>query len=266
MGGYAAAATSAAAVLWRRPLVLVDLDATPSATHRILGTFATHRCVAFGHPSDHITVTGAPVRRDLADIDRSPEARERARRELDPPMDPRRRAVVVMTGSLGARRVNDAVSDLATRWRDREDLALIQITGRRDHAEFVSRAVEGALDYRVIEFGDMATWWAVADVAVCRAGAMTVAELTLLALPAVLVPLPGAPGDHQAHNARALADEGAALVVQDAACDAETLAGALESLLEGAVAAEMSRASAELAHPHAAEEIARVVRRVGGLG
>ncbi len=260
VGGYAAAAMSTAAVVWRRPLILVDLDATPSATHRILARFATVRCVALGQASERVVVTGAPVRHDLAELDRSPDERLRAKARLTPPIDPERRVVVVMTGSLGATSVNRATIDLARRWRDRDDVTLVHVTGRRDFSWVMSeRPAPGALDYRVIEFADMTTWWAVADLAICRAGATTVAEITVLSLPAILVPLPGAPGDHQSYNARALAAVGAAVVLADSDCSGEVLARHANALLDPEVCQEMSRASSLLAQPDAAGAIARTV-------
>ena len=265
VGGYASAAVASAAVIWRRPLVLVDLDATPGATHRLLARFATVRCVALGKPSDRVVVTGAPVRRDLTELDRSPDERERAKARLSPPIGPERRVVVVMTGSLGAAQVNRAVVDLARRWRERTDLTLVHVTGRRDYEWVTSQRPEvTGLDYRVIEFAEMATWWAVADLAICRAGATTVAELTILSLPAILIPLPGAPGDHQGYNARALAAVGAATVLADAACTGERLDELALDMLDPEVWTAMSRASAQLAQPDAAAGIARTVLRVGG--
>lgn len=263
VGGYAAAAIASAAVLWRRPLVLVDLDATPSATHRLLARFAAVRCVALGTAGARVEVTGAPVRRHLSDINRDETHRRQAKGQLTPPIEVARRVVVVMTGSLGATRVNHAVIELAELWRDRRDLTLVHVTGRRDfdmvrHA----RRPGGELDYRVIDFADMATWWSVADIALCRAGALTVAELTNLGVPAILVPLPGAPGDHQTHNARALSDAGAAVMVSDDACSGDVLAQEIEAMLEPARWAEMSRASSRLARPNAARDIARVALSV----
>nr|MBW4030738.1 UDP-N-acetylglucosamine--N-acetylmuramyl-(pentapeptide) pyrophosphoryl-undecaprenol N-acetylglucosamine transferase [Acidobacteriota bacterium] len=176
-----------------------------------------------------------------------------------------RRVVVVMSGSLGATRVNDAVLDLASRWSGRRDVALIHITGRRDFDAVSARRPDvGALEYRIIDFADMTTWWAVADLAICRAGAITVAELTTLSLPAILVPLPGAPGDHQGHNARTLAAAGAAVVVSDVECTGARLQREADALLDPAVGRAMSRASSSLARPDAAAAIARVVVSVGG--
>ncbi len=243
--------------------MLVDLDATPGATHKILARYATARCVALGSPGADVHVTGAPVRSDVLVLDRSLDARQAAKTEVNPPIDASRRVVVVMTGSLGATRVNRAALELAQLWRDRRDLALVHITGRRDY-EMVEAAQPAwaGLDYRVIDFADMSTWGAVADGASCRAGATTVAELTTLALPAILVPLPGAPGDHQARNADALAAVGAARTLRDAECTGETLATLVAQLLSPAVWAEMSRASSLLARRDAAVRIAQVALSV----
>jgi len=262
VGGYAAFAVGAAAVLWRYPLVLVDLDATPGAVHRLLGRFARRRCSAFHISGANVVVTGAPVRADVAAIDRSPSARRAAKARVLPPLDPERVVIVVMTGSLGSARVNDAVSDLAQRWSSREDVAIIHVTGRRDYERIAARQPKrGALDYRVVAFGDMVTWWGVCDLAVCRAGSTTLAELSLLSIPALLVPLPGM-SDHQTHNAEAVVASGGATLLRDEDCDAATLAASLTPLLDPSRRAAMSQATRTLAHPDAAGAIARVVDEI----
>ncbi|MGA2123732.1 MAG: glycosyltransferase [Acidimicrobiales bacterium] len=260
VGGYASFAVAVAAVCWRVPLVLVDFDAVPGAAHRLLARRAIKRCTAFAAAGENVVVTGAPLREGIEAIDRSPGARQDAKSRAEPPIDADRTVVVVMTGSLGSRRVNVAVRDLAQSWSSRRDRALVHVTGRRDFAEIVaSRPTLDGLDYRVIEFGDMESLWSICDVAVCRAGAITVAELETLAVPAVLVPLPGAPHDHQTMNARALAEVGGALVVRDDRCNAQTLGDALDTIADASVRDEMGRAVHSLAHPHAASAIAEVV-------
>lgn len=259
VGGYASFATCAAAVVWRVPLVLVDFDAVPGAVHRLFRRAAARRCVAFGFPADDAVVTGTPLRAAVEAVERGDDARARARAAANPPFEPERLVVVVMTGSLGSRRVNDAVVDLAARWASRRDVAIVHVTGERDYHRVLARRVPGDLDYRVVAFADMAELWAVCDVAVCRAGAVTVAELTRLAIPAVVVPLPGAPGDHQRRNAEALAAVGGARVIEDASCDAETLAEALEALEAPAARAAMASALGALGRRDAAAAIAEVV-------
>ena len=265
VGGYAAAAVGAAAVLWRRPLVLVELDASPGVVHRILARFASRRCLAYGPGDERSVVTGVPLGHDVIAVDRGIEARERSRRTMDPPIEPGRTVVVAMSGSLGATRVNDAVSDLAHRWSRRTDRTIIHVSGRRDASRVLARRQPtDGLDYRIIEFAAMAPLWSVADVAVCRAGATTVAELTALGIPSVLVPLPGAPGDHQTRNARAVADSGGALLVRDEDCDGAALESALERLLTPDEWERATDAARRLGHLDAATAIARVVLDVGG--
>ncbi len=260
LGGYAAAPMALAAVALRRPLVLVDLDAVPGAVHRWLGPFAARRLVPFGTSAGRVVVTGVPVRQALVHLDRSNEARRSARLAFRPPIDERRTVIVVMTGSLGSARVNSAVLELARRWSARDDLTLVHVTGRRDAAR-VRAAVPppSALDYRLIEFADIGQLWAVADAAICRAGATTVAELAALAIPAVLVPLPGAPGDHQARNAARVCEAGGAVIVADETCDGAHLADALAPLLDPERRATMARAMGTLGRPEAPRDIARVV-------
>ncbi|MHB8826723.1 MAG: UDP-N-acetylglucosamine--N-acetylmuramyl-(pentapeptide) pyrophosphoryl-undecaprenol N-acetylglucosamine transferase [Acidimicrobiales bacterium] len=265
-GGYAALPAGLAAVLWRRPLVLVDLDAIPGATHRVLARFARARCVAQEASDPRDVVTGVPLRKAITSIDRGDGARRAARAGFTPPIPKDHLVLVVMTGSLGSRSVNDAVSDLAVTWRARSDVTILHVTGRRDADQVRARAVQlEGLDYRIYDFADMAELWGVADVALCRAGATTLAELCALGIAAVLVPLPGAPGDHQGHNARRLADAGAALVLDDASLSGEVLASTLEKLIANGRYHEMGRAALDMARPDAARAIADVVRRAGGI-
>ena len=263
VGGYASFPVSAAAVLWRRPLVLVDLDATPPATHRVLQRFAARRCVALGEPSASTVVTGAPVRDAIAAIDRSEEGRRHARTKFSPPIDASRQVVVVMTGSLGASSVNRAVMGVAALWRERDDITLVHVTGRRDEAWVCDGApTTVGLDYRILSFADMVPLWQVADVAVCRAGATTTAELTTIGLASILVPLPGAPGDHQGENARALARAGAALVLPDAELSPEKLAATITFALQEPLHSSMAQAAKSLGKPVAARAIALAVTEV----
>ena len=106
---------------------------------------------------------------------------------------------------------------------------------------------------------DMAALYAAASVVVCRAGAVTVAELSVAGVPAVLVPLPGAPGDHQTHNARSRADAGAAVLLADPECSGRRLAEILEPLLaDPAGLAQMAAAARGLGRPDAAARVAEL--------
>lgn len=264
VGGYASFAVAMSAVIWRRPLIVVELDATPGAVHRVVGRFAIKHCVAFGSGETNEVVTGAPIRNALQKLDRSVVARSRARAEMSPPIESHRRVLVVMTGSLGARSVNDAVLDLARLWSDRDDLTILHVTGRRNYDNVSAKVpTTQQLDYRIMPFGDMVQLWSVADIALCRAGATTVAELTALGIASILVPLPNAPGDHQYKNAVAVEKAGGALVLQDDKCTGATLAHSLDVILADNVANQMGENAHRLGHLDAASAIAKVILEVG---
>jgi UDP-N-acetylglucosamine--N-acetylmuramyl-(pentapeptide) pyrophosphoryl-undecaprenol N-acetylglucosamine transferase len=264
VGGYASFAVSFAAMCWRTPLVLIEFDATPGAVHRLVGRYATKRCCAFPSSGDNVVVTGTPLRETITGVDRSPEARRHAKAAMTPPLDEERKVVVVMTGSLGSTRVNRSVRELADLWARRQDRAIIHVTGRRDFDDFRVPSPKSDLDYRVIAFGDMVELWSVADVAICRAGAITVGELSALSIPSILVPLPGAPNDHQTKNAEALVNVGGARLLKDAEVSGAALGPLLDSMLEPVTLDTMAHGASQLAHRDAAGAIATVILDVRG--
>jgi UDP-N-acetylglucosamine:LPS N-acetylglucosamine transferase len=264
LGGYASFATALAAVLWRRPLVLVELDAEPGAAQRYFTRFARARCCAFPSSDPKAVVTGTPLRESIVSIDRAPGSIAAARSRIAPPIDDGRTVVVVMTGSLGSTKVNHAVSELARLWSHRRDRTIIHVAGRRD-VEMVraDAPTTDGLDYRVLEFGDMVELWALCDVAICRAGASTVAELTTLQIPSLLVPLPRM-GDHQVKNALVVVESGGARLVLDAECSGAELDDALSSMMTPETLASMGKAAGTLGRRDAAQRIAHVIAQVSG--
>ncbi len=268
VGGYASLAASVAAVVTRVPLVLVNVDAVPGAANRLLGRFARASAVGWeGSSLPRAVVTGTPVRPEIAGVQRGPDDRRTARRVLGLPEE--RPTVAVFGGSLGAHRINRAVLDLSEKWQDREDRSIYHIVGRRewDEALSVRPDTTGLALVRVAYEDRMDEVYRSADVVVCRAGAMTVAELTVAGVPSVLVPLPGAPGDHQTANARVLERAGAAVLLPDDRCDAGSLATALDGLLaEPSLLVSMGRAAAGLGRPDAAAAGARLVEASAAPG
>ena len=284
VGGYASFPAGLAAVLTRVPLVCMTTDAVPGAVNGLLGRRAAANAVAFdGTDLPRAHITGTPVWPELATLQRTPEGQAASRTALGLPPD--RATVASAGGSLGARQVNRAVADLAEgAWADCDDRALYQVTGRRDYEAFASRPGSGpgpcsgpgpgpgpgaagneddvpGLRYRVVPFEDkMPDFYNAADVCVVRAGAMTVAELLVAGVPAILVPLPGAPRDHQTRNAEALVGMGAAVLVPDHDCDGRRLALELDALLaDPARLRSMRDAALENGHPDAAARVAELV-------
>ena len=262
LGGYASAACGAAAALLRVPLVITEQNAVPGLANRLLSRFAAGAATAFESTDlPRATWTGNPVRAEVLEADRS-AGRAAARAALG--VDDQCRLVAVFGGSLGARTINDAVAGALDLWRDRSDLHVRHIAGRRDYEELsrrVSTGPERALAYDLVAYeDDMAAVYAAADLMVSRAGATTVAELAAVGVPAVLVPLPGAPGDHQTANARRLVAAGGAIMVRDDEADSSRLVAEVDALLEDPGRLDtMAGAAGSVARPDAASAVVDLV-------
>lgn len=269
LGGFASAAVAMSAVIWRVPLVVAEQNARAGAVNRIVGRFARYCAVPFASTDlPHAMVTGNPVRSEVLDAAASPD-RAAARGELDLPAE--RTVIVVFAGSLGARRINTAVVEAARRWADRDDLCIHHVIGARDwdaRVDPFGPESDHSIDYRAVRYEDrMPLVLSAADVAVCRAGGTTVAELAVVGVPAVLVPLPIATRDHQRHNATELVEAGGAVLIDDASLDADRLVAELGAILDrpGRLAA-MADAAASLGRTDAADAVADLVESAADGG
>ena len=265
LGGFASVACSLAAVLWRVPLVVAEQNARAGAANRLVARFAAACAVPFAETDlPRAVVTGNPVRDEILAVGAARD-RDAARRQLGLPTD--RTVLVAFAGSLGSRRVNEAVYGAVERWDDRTDLAIHHVVGARDW-DARPRLEPGALHYQAVRYEDrMDLVLAAADLAVCRSGGTTVAELSVVGVPAVLVPLPIATRDHQTANAGPLVRAGGAVVVADDRFDADRLVEEVEAIL-GAPAEPatgrsrleaMARAAAREGRPDAADRVADLV-------
>jgi UDP-N-acetylglucosamine--N-acetylmuramyl-(pentapeptide) pyrophosphoryl-undecaprenol N-acetylglucosamine transferase len=271
MGGYASLPVVVAA-RWRRIPALVHEQNAIAGIANVVGARLARR-VALSFPEARpafparaeVRVTGNPVRRAVAELDRAAR-REEARAALG--LEPGRRTLLVMGGSLGAARLNDAAAGLARRWRDRGDLQMVVAAGPGRGAETAARLRSDGAALRVtcVEYLDRVELaYAAADLALCRAGATTVAELAAVGLPAVLVPYPHARANHQEANARALERAGAARVVLDREATPTVLAEAIEPLLvDEAALRAMGAAARAVGRPRAAEELAAWALELAG--
>jgi undecaprenyldiphospho-muramoylpentapeptide beta-N-acetylglucosaminyltransferase len=264
VGGFASVPCALAAWLWRVPLIVAEQNAVPGLANRLVARVAVASAVSFpGTTLPRAVLTGNPVRPELLSVDRSEPARAAARTELGLGVDDR--VIVVAGGSLGARTINAAVLALASAWADRKGFAIRHIVGARDF-ERISAAAPPAtpsgLVYQLVRFEDhMERCYAAADVAVHRAGASTVAELATAGVPSILVPLPGAPGDHQSVNAKRMVEAGGAIVVPDGELDATRLAAELDGLFDEPLRLQaMARAARTLARPGAALAVAELAQ------
>lgn len=265
VGGYASVPVVAAAVARSVPIVVVNVDAVPGIANRIAGRLAKVSAVAFEEtPLPRAVVTGAPVRRAFVEASRSQPARAEARRALRIPADAT--LVAVVGGSLGAASLNEGGLELGRAAQESERLFVYHVAGERNYEELErrARAFGASGQYRLVAYSDeIPVLYVAADLVVSRAGAMAVAELASVGTPAVLVPLPGAPGDHQRRNAEALARQGGAMIVDDGVLTPDRFATTvLELARDTARLSEMERAGAPSSKLHAAEDIAALVDQV----
>ena len=262
MGGYVSLPVCLAAASRRIPVVLHEQNIVLGLAHRTCKPFATKIAVSF---EDTFTetgkkgvLTGNPVSDKVATLDLS-TARPIALEHFG--LDAARRTVLVFGGSLGARTINRAGADLATRWAARSDVQILHITGRSPATQTSPPDITGDLVYRAMDYTDsIELAYAAADVAVCRGGASTIAELTAVGLPAVVVPYPFHRDRQQYRHGRVLEGAGAGIVVEDSDASAETLERAIEALLAPDRLDAAKAAARGLGRPDAAHRLAEVVR------
>jgi UDP-N-acetylglucosamine--N-acetylmuramyl-(pentapeptide) pyrophosphoryl-undecaprenol N-acetylglucosamine transferase len=253
-GGYVAGPVGLAAASLRLPLFLTEADSHLGIANRLLAPLAERVFLAFaleGRSGERYEVTGRPVPPGTATADR-----DAARGRFALPDGP---CLLVFGGSIGARTINEAALEA---FGPEAPCTVLHASGRRDYASLRERldALGSPAHYRLVEYVEpFADALAAADLAVARAGG-SVFELAAAGLPAILVPYPHATADHQAGNARWMAEGGAAVVVPDADLDAARLRDEVERLTgDGERLRAMAGAARRLARPDAADRIADAV-------
>jgi UDP-N-acetylglucosamine--N-acetylmuramyl-(pentapeptide) pyrophosphoryl-undecaprenol N-acetylglucosamine transferase len=258
-GGYVAGPVGLAASLRGVPLVLQEQNAYAGATNKLLAWRADTVFIAFDaarayFPPEKTILAGNPVRAGLADASRSEGLTHFGFTD-----SPDLRVLLVMGGSLGAGPINQVVRRNLDALLATANHAVIWVAGTRFHDELRSSVPEHAR-LRLLPYLDrMDLGYAAADLAVCRAGAITCSELTVTGTASVLVPSPNVTADHQTKNARALSTVGAAVLLHEDELE-ERFADVVEPLLaDPARLVEMESAAREIARPDAAQRIARHV-------
>lgn len=266
-GGYVAGPVLWAANRLRIPTVLHDPDAHPGLVSRLMAPHARAVTIAFEPAramlkNANIHLTGNPVRPDIGQMS---EAEGLAALGLDWPVE--QKVLLVMGGSQGAQRINQAVAEALPTLIDM-GWAVLHQTGPKHYDTAMAFVPEAFKQHprSLIRpyFDDMASVLAVADVALCRAGSMSLAELYVAGLPSILVPYPHAAADHQRKNAEASVAAGASRLLPDADCTAQSVVALLQLLgADPDLLPRMARASRALAHPHATAEITTLLKQVG---
>ncbi len=261
-GGYVSGPVLMAAFYRRRLVVAQEQNAHPGLTNRMVARFAAQIHIAFPKaaamlPKQKCRLSGNPTRRALTEADRTV-----ARHALGIAIDAR--VLFVFGGSLGSRAINEVMLRQHVRLLEDESLTVIWQTGRH-YYERLSQSVAPHPRLHFMEYVHrMDHAYAAADLALCRAGALTCSELLVTSTPAILVPSPHVAEDHQTKNAHSMKALGAAEVVTEDVMDHEVLPLALDILNNDARRDAMRTAAKAAARPHAAQTIARSVLQLAG--
>jgi UDP-N-acetylglucosamine--N-acetylmuramyl-(pentapeptide) pyrophosphoryl-undecaprenol N-acetylglucosamine transferase len=246
LGGYVAFPGGMMASLLNRPLALHEQNAIAGLANRVLSSVSDKVMVAFPGALRAGEWTGNPVRGDIAAI-ASPEERFRDR---SGPLH-----VLVVGGSLGAQALNEAMPRALALLEDKP--VVVHQSGEKHLQALKKHYADAGVHGELVAFiDDMARHYAQADLVICRAGAVTIAELSAGGVASILVPFPFAVDDHQSANARFLADAGAAILVPQAELNPEALAQLIRSL-DRARLLDMAKRARALGKPDAARIVAR---------
>lgn len=255
MGGYITFPGGMMAALLGRPLVLHEQNSVAGLANRVLARVADRVLTGFPDVLNNGGWVGNPVRAEIAGV--APPAERFAGRE-----GPLR--ILVVGGSLGAAALNEAVPAALGRMPAEQRPLVVHQAGEKQidglRTAYARARVKGDLRPFI---DDMASAYAEADLVICRAGALTVAELAAVGVASLLVPFPHAVDDHQTGNARFLAERGGAYLLPQTELNAERLAGILASIDRPRLL-QMAEHARALARPLAAAEVARVCEELAG--
>lgn len=251
MGGFVSGPGGIASWILRRPLIIHEQNAKVGLTNKWLAQIAAK--VLEGFPDtflkrQKIVTTGNPVRVEIARLP-SPESRGQNRNR---PLH-----LLVVGGSLGAAAINNLLPRALSKLSERESFSVYHQTGERHLESTVEAYAKAGVEARVTAFiADMHQAYAWADIVVCRAGALTIAELCAAGLASILVPYPYAVDDHQTANANYLVKNNAAVLIQEAVLTEDGLAALLRQLSDSPVKrAAMAQAAYQLRHVDATKKV-----------
>lgn len=263
VGGYASGPTLQMATRLGYPTLIQEQNSFPGVTNRILAAKVDKICVAYDgmerfFPKGKILLTGNPVRNDLVDCGKQRDA------ALDYfKFDRHKKTIVVMGGSLGARTINEAMKSGNDFLKNHLDIQVLWQAGKIYIDEFSKTETAQLPNVRITAFIDRVDYaYAMADLIIARAGALTISELCVVAKPPVLVPSPNVAEDHQTKNALALVEKGAAVMVKDADAISQLWPVTFAMIKDAQKLETMSEMIGRLGRPAAAQSIAEEVLRL----
>ena len=262
-GGFASGPTLRAAAAMGIPTILQEQNSYAGVTNKILAQNAIHICVAYDNldkffPKEKLILTGNPVRADIIDV------KSKYTEGVNYfGLDPLKKTIAVLGGSLGAKTLNIAINNnaqLIENYAITHNVQILWQCGRLYTDDFKDGAAAALSAVKMLPFIDrMDLAYAVADVVIARAGALTISELCLAGNATILVPSPNVAEDHQTKNAMALVEKNAALLVKDKDAVTEMLPKAFELLENAERISELQHNIRLLGKPSAAKDIADII-------
>ena len=264
VGGYASGPTLNKCAAMGIPCLIQEQNSYAGVTNKLLAKKAQKICVAYEgmerfFPKEKIIMTGNPVRQALLDTKMSPEE---ARKQMG--LDPDKKTILIVGGSLGARTMNESVLQHLDEIRQ-SDVQVVWQTGKYYHASILDemKQYEPIPSLRIMDFiADMGVAYRAANLVISRAGASSISEFCLLGTPVILVPSPNVAEDHQTKNAMALVNRQAALYVKDADAPQEVIKLALQTVADEDKLNSLHENILKLALPNSASIIADEVIRM----
>lgn len=261
VGGYASGPTLKAANSKNIPTIIQEQNSYPGITNKLLAKKAKLICVAYENmenffPKEKIKLFGNPVRQDITNLENiKPEAIKYFN------LNPSKKTILVIGGSLGALTINKAILASLEKFQEK-DIQLIWQTGNgfKDKAKLATANYSNTQSHAFITKMNYA--YAVADVVISRAGALSISEICVTGKPSILVPSPNVAEDHQTKNAMALVSKNAALLVKDIDAEQSLVSSALNLINDEIKCNELRENLKPLAFKNAAESIANEIIKI----
>jgi UDP-N-acetylglucosamine--N-acetylmuramyl-(pentapeptide) pyrophosphoryl-undecaprenol N-acetylglucosamine transferase len=252
-GGYVAGPAIWAASVMGAKIILIEQNSYPGVTTRLLERYASEVHLSFHESKNYLRrekihhFTGNPVRKNLGRMEKTEALRKFG-------LASEKKTLLVLGGSLGAKTINEAMSE-SIKILEENNVQVIWQTGKNYFEQFKTMNSDKVKIYDFIE--DMNSAYSACDLLLARAGATTIAELLNLGIPAILVPSPNVAENHQYHNARALSDSEAAILIEDKELKKDLAKSVLNSLNSESKLSELKKKALQMSKPDAAKVIAQ---------
>lgn len=263
-GGYASGPTLRAAAAANIPTVLQEQNSYAGITNKILARNAKKICVAYPDmekyfPAEKIIFTGNPVRAEIS-VKKNLKNVE-AYKYFN--IDASKKTIAILGGSLGARTLNNILSENFEFWKSQDDVQIIWQCGKFHFENLKNSKTASLPNVKLMPFVQQMNFlYDCADAIITRSGALTVSELCIVGIPTIFVPSPNVAEDHQTKNAMALVDKQAALFLTDATAQIEAPKLVIDLLKNENLCAQLKKNMQSLAKPNAATEIADIIRKI----